>query len=245
MSSVNPSDPNLSSPLHWGDGGGHGGGASGEVGAMRFDVAVSRMVDGVASRADVSVIDAEELARPGAWRQVALSQRLDAALVAEVGFVVASADRAGLVVADEGVGRLKDGVDAASQRFRRRVGLGAAWAGWAAAAVVALSAFGPGSGVKDSGGSVNTATAPILSAAEALSDYLSKGRNNGTVIGELPKKVLVDTSPAADGKGYEVIYIRQIMERAHVDDLYRFSSDELGNPTPTKVRMSKPANAPL
>ena len=65
---------------------------------------------------------------------------------------------------------------------------------------------------------------------------MARGKEEGRVIGELPDRVLVNSTEAPDGKGYEVVFVRQIMEKTRVDDLYKVSSDEGGNPHPVKVR---------
>lgn len=72
----------------------------------------------------------------------------------------------------------------------------------------------------------------IQSAADAWQAYLQKGRESGEVVGEIPNKLLVDSKPALSGNGVEVIYVRQVMERAIVPDLYEFAGrDEAGRPT--------------
>ena len=53
----------------------------------------------------------------------------------------------------------------------------------------------------------------------------------------MPRKILMEAQPAADGNGYEVVYIRQILERARVNDIYRFSQDETGRATPVPVQI--------
>lgn len=214
--------------------------------SSQFDLSLSRLVDGVATRTDIDTIDSEEAARPGAWREVALAQKLNASLTSELRPVALQAQAIALPAAEQATPLAAPSDtsrtikhDPHAERFSRRIRLGAAWGGWAAAAVIAIAARMP---QPEANPSIN-ASIPILSAADALTSYLSKGRNEGTVIGELPKKVLVNTTQAPDGQGYEVIFIRQIMERVRVDDLYRYSSDELGNPTPIKVQLTKPTQA--
>jgi hypothetical protein len=67
----------------------------------------------------------------------------------------------------------------------------------------------------------------------------------------LPDKVLIRATPLAlkDGSiGYEIFYVRQILERAQVPDLYTFGAtqDELGRATiqPVPVRINAPALGP-
>ena len=79
---------------------------------------------------------------------------------------------------------------------------------------------------------------PSLMAA-SMSLYLDKGRADGSVIGEQPERQIVGYAPVKDGEGYEVFYLRQILERARVDHLYRYSSDELGRPAPVPVQPAR------
>lgn len=111
------------------------------------------------------------------------------------------------------------------------------WAGWAVAAVVALAAgldvFGlrsaaPEGGVRTAGLLPSLAQSEPKSSEEYLGAYLDAGAREGRVIGEAPRYVLVNAAPAADGDGYEVVYLRQIAERARVPALYRASRDEFG-----------------
>ena len=54
---------------------------------------------------------------------------------------------------------------------------------------------------------------------------------------EMPTRVLVESRPADGGNGYEVLYLRQVLERTVVPDLYRFDGrDERG--VATLVRAS-------
>ena len=67
--------------------------------------------------------------------------------------------------------------------------------------------------------------------ADILQAYLERGRQENLVIAEVPERILIKTRPAA-GQGYELLFVRQILERAVVPDLYRFDAqDETGRPT--------------
>lgn len=122
----------------------------------------------------------------------------------------------------------------------------AVWGGWAAAAALAMAFVaqrGPnapglnGPGVAGEPSTVQTAGvgSSIMTANDALKMYMDKGRADGSVLGEVPDRVLVRTTQDPSGNGYEVIYLRQIIERVRVDDLYRYSSDERGVPTPVPL----------
>ena len=44
-------------------------------------------------------------------------------------------------------------------------------------------------------------------------------------------------SSSPDITGYEVVYVRQILERTVVKDLYRLGADEAGEPRPVRVEI--------
>lgn len=115
------------------------------------------------------------------------------------------------------------------------------WAGWALAAVLVLAFAVRFSTPTDGNGTVHRPAggAANIMPSEALNQYLTVGRENGSVMGEMPRKVLLQTRPLTEGSGYEVIFIRQIVERTEVPDLYQYAGqDELGQPT--LVRLEQP-----
>ena len=108
------------------------------------------------------------------------------------------------------------------------------WSGWAVAAVIGIAWLSwifnlAGTGrVVEPQGQVNVAGLP---AADLLQAYLDRGKQEDLVIGEVPDRVLINTRPSGSGQGYELVYLRQIMERAVVPDLYQFrGQDERGEP---------------
>ena len=225
--------------------------------APDVDILISRAVDQTATNADWDRLEFIAAHEPTVWRDLARAQRLNAQLVAEVGPLLAAADRTQLPGREdtrEGWRLTPAETERHSAVLTHRLGRVASWAGWAVAAALALAvAIGPqtaglGRGGAGPGGNSiaggETAGMPqtagvgsvATTAAEALSAYLAKGKAQGTVIGELPEKVIIETAPQEEGGGYEVVYLRQIMERTRVSDLYRVSSDELGNPTPVPIK---------
>ncbi|MCU0689662.1 MAG: hypothetical protein MUE97_07985 [Phycisphaerales bacterium] len=70
-----------------------------------------------------------------------------------------------------------------------------------------------------------------LSPDELLGQYVARGREQGRVVGELPQRLVLETRPTSDGKGQEILYVRQIVERAIVPSMYRLSKDDAGQPT--------------
>jgi hypothetical protein len=125
-----------------------------------------------------------------------------------------------------------------------------AWAGWAVAAVlfVVLATImqtaqpitpgaGGGSGINPAG--INTAgIVPVSSAQEALDAYINLGRQEERVIEELPRRVLIETRPLPTGEGFEVIYIRQLVERARVPELYKVDAPAAEGAQPNLVRFA-------
>jgi hypothetical protein len=105
---------------------------------------------------------------------------------------------------------------------------------------VAATPGGPGAGGDTAAASVIPAN---LSASDALSLYLERGRDEGLVVEERPDLVVVGSRPAEDGGGYEVLYVRQILERTIVPEVYVPSGrDEDGRPVLTRIaRRERPA----
>ncbi len=220
--------------------------------APDVDILISRAVDKTATDADWDRLEFIAAHEPTVWRDLARAQRLDSQLVAEVGPLLEAADRTrlpGRTDTREGWRLTEAETERHSAVLTHRIGRVASWAGWAvAAALAAAVAIGPQTGVMGNGGgpiaSGDRAGVPqnagigsvAATAAEALDAYLTKGKAQGTVIGELPEKVIIETAADDEGGGYEVVYLRQIMERTRVSDLYRVSSDELGNPTPVPIK---------
>jgi hypothetical protein len=70
-----------------------------------------------------------------------------------------------------------------------------------------------------------------VSAEEALRHYLDRGLAEGRVIGEVPTKLLLGIRPGPLG-GHELIYMRPIIERRRVPELWQVDGeDEVGQPT--------------
>jgi hypothetical protein len=77
----------------------------------------------------------------------------------------------------------------------------------------------------------------VGNADDAYQAYMDFGKKDGRVVDEVPDRVLVRSTPVATGQGYEVVYLRQIVEKVIVKDLYQFSGeDERGQPTPIRLQ---------
>jgi len=206
--------------------------------AMTEELLISRMVQGTAGPSDWAALACLAETEPQVWSRLAEAQADQAALCDGVNRAIEAADRIDLPGSI-----VSSSVGSALQQERRLW----SWSGWAIAALLALAwtigQFLP----------LAQPTAPYRSdiAAEhlavndvplddMLSRYLSKGKEAGLVIGELPEKVLLSAQPLEDGSGYELLYLRQLLERTQVPDMYEFGGqDESGRPTLVKYDHSQ------
>lgn len=208
------------------------------------DLLISRVVDGTARDADWTALDALASGDQGVWRELAMAQRQQVCLMRAVDESIAVASQVDL----------PDEAPALHFPSRQQTWWIGRWAGWVAAAVLGVAwvssghlntnqppivksnEAGVGSGVVDAGSRL------VKNAADALSAYFDKGAEEKRVLGEMPTKLLLRTNPAASGKGYEVYFVRQIVERVEVPDLRMLSTDEFGNVRPAEVDI-RPASA--
>ena len=207
------------------------------------DILISRVVDQEATGADWAALHELAESDPTIWRELAQAQRDQADLGAAVERAVACADAVEIPSHEH-----------YSASLTERVRVVTTWSGWVAAAVLALmwtGVIGPGvsapSGGSDAGN--NRASLVPVGAEDpeaALDLYLKEGRRQGTVIGEIPQKVLVDVVTGEAGEVLQVIYLRQILETKDVDAFNMLANDELGRPDPSVrhqvvVRQDAPA----
>lgn len=194
-----------------------------------LDILITRVIDGRAGSDDWRRLESLGERDAGVWRELAQAQRDDQVLRTEMARAI------GIVSSVE----LSMDTREPALRLTRQVGERtrrvAMWGGWAAAALVTLAFVAKKPG--DNNAMNANAAGPAMSASDLLSGYLDQGRKEGRVINEMPDKVLVNTTPAANGKGYDVVYFRVIMEREQVPDLYRFTSDESGRQVPIRIQM--------
>lgn len=194
------------------------------------EILISRVVDGVAGPADWIELDLIGGGDPALWRELAQAQRDRQLLDLAVGEAISVADVVGLPK---------------TELVHKRIHI-PAWTGWAAAAAVAFAAFVVpqqfGSGNKQIGGpSIFTPTQEAqVSPDDALKSYLAKGKDAGRVIRQLPEFVVLESAPAEDGRGYDVVYLRQIVERTRVESLKSYQVDEAGQKIPVPVKVIEP-----
>lgn len=217
----------------------------------QLDLLVSRIADGEAGEHDWGAFNALAEKSPDAWKHLARAQRDHSALSLAVGVALHSAERVELPSAQ--AAELFTARRGAPTHIRTWSRLGA-YSGWAAAAAVALVAWNGvlRSGAPDPAGEGNTASVvpagfTVNSPDDAVKAYLDMGGRNGSVIGELPRRVVVDTEPTTLNGGQRavrVIYIRQFVEQTVVTDLARMSTDETGRVIPLPASPSIPVSGP-
>lgn len=197
------------------------------------DLLISRVVDGAAGAEDWDAFRALADRSPDLWRELAEAQRTHADLTAALSEAIAIADAVEAPVHED-----------MTRRFTERWRVVGALGGWAAAAALAMAwtagiAGDPAPG-QSGGRRASLAGVPAFdTASDAFQAYLRQGQEAGRVVGEMPAKVLLEAQPVAGAAGYEVLYLRQIMERAVVSDLYEFGVDERGRPVPVRVTPAK------
>jgi len=183
------------------------------IDADERDLLISRAAEGSLGERGWAKLETLAKADAEIWRDVAMTRRDMAALSMAVNDEIDSAMHVDVPAEEHMVFKL-------TQRSRTV----ATWAGWAAAAVIGLAWLGvpmaaPTTQTNEGPQTANTGGI-FTSAAAALDAYLKRGQADGNVVQQLPTKLLLDAKPSADGKGYDVLYVRQILERATVPDLY-------------------------
>ena len=206
----------------------------------QIDLLISRIADGEATSQDWSAFATLAERSPSAWKNLAQAQRDHQSLSLAVGVALHAADRVDLPSRDAADIFLHR-AHASSPATRVRQ-----YGGWAVAAAVALAWLGVNGGqfsLPGAGRAPNQANIipagyfKVNSSDDALQLYRNQGKLDGRFIAEVP--VLLESSPAATGQGYEVVYVRQFVERARVDNLLRFAQDESGKLFPVKVNISE------
>lgn len=204
----------------------------------RVDLLVSRIADSEATPADWGAFNDLAERHPWAWRDLAHAQRDHAAMSAAVRAAVETADFVPLPV--------RAGARA------RGAGAGPApmpmigWGGWAVAACLAVAFFG---GIRPAASVAPTGNAAGVNLANWTPDdfvkgYVDAGQRTGLVMGEVPQRILIDSRALGPGEGFEVVYVRQFVERARVHDLVRFAADESGRPMPVRAEFPAAAGRP-
>ena len=204
----------------------------------REDVLIGRLVDGEATPADWAALDAVGAADPGVWKRLAQAQRAHARLEREVEDRIAVSELIDLPFDPHANGRSIAG----------RIGR---YAGWAAAAVMALALFGVRFGLPQEASETAVAGISLESATsdELRRGYVETGMASGRVLGEMPLRFL-DTAPAGvEGDGRHVYFVRSFVERVPAETVivHQWHQDEAGRPVsvPVNVDLTRAPGAPL
>ncbi len=175
-----------------------------------IDRLMTRVVDGEANGHEWSAFADAADRTPRLWRELACQQRDATHLVRAV------------------ARRLEPtlNVQMPEQPYR-----GAAWTpaalrsvGWAAAAMLAL-AWGISVGLRSESMPTSSAvhTASLFdvprTSDELFERYIDLGQREGIVVGELPTKLLIESRELAGG-GFEVLFVRPVIERRVVPTMY-------------------------
>lgn len=199
------------------------------------DVLITRVIDGEATAADWAAFRGLAENEPEIWRELEETQCMNTALCAAVDHEVVAAGAVELGASEHAV-------------FHQRVRTARTWGGWliAAAVLLAWSLNLPmqGAGVAATGGIVPELGPGFIRVDEpvdALRAYVDRGREAGTVVGLVPDVRVLEARAREDGAGFEVLIVRQIVERQQVDQMYRWTQDEVGNLIPIRVEPERPA----
>jgi hypothetical protein len=212
----------------------------------QLDLLISRIVGADANPQDWAAFNALAEKSPEAWKLLAQAQRDNQSLSLAVGVALHAADLVDLPSREHADRFLHGG--------RYREPHGPAWrrvrsaGGWAMAAMLALAMIGNQHGLinlptprANTAGLIPAGYVKVASDDDALQLYRDKGKASGRVIEELP--VLLESHPATTGQGFEVIYVRQFYEKAHVQDLYRFTQDEANRPVAVRIPVPAPKSS--
>ncbi|MHC4775703.1 MAG: hypothetical protein ACYTBR_10620 [Planctomycetota bacterium] len=195
----------------------------------RDQLLMSRAVDGDATTDQWDELTALAAKDPSVWRRLAETLRDHSGFARAVNAEVAVAETVPLPSPQRA--RAAVPPEPRTEPFAHA----SRWSGWTVAAAIVIAWLAWIFNVADTGRGVESPAPPVqvagLPAADLLQAYLDRGKQEERVIGEVPDRILINSRPAVSGQGYELVYVRQILERAVVPDLYQFrGQDERGQP---------------
>lgn len=192
--------------------------------AIDRDTLLTRIIDAEATPGDWAAFRALAAREPAVWSELAEMQREHDDLAGALAAAIAVADRVEIPVHEHHAVR-------PSVRLR---GV-SSWGGWLAAAGLLLAFTIGAPRAPQAAGPAQSASLLPTTPEEALQRYLDLGREAGVVVGQAPELIVLDSVPVEGGEGFEVTYLRQVIEKRRVRDLYRVAQDELGNPVRVPV----------
>ncbi|MEM7199052.1 MAG: hypothetical protein AAF628_02235 [Planctomycetota bacterium] len=175
---------------------------------------MSRVVDRADGLEDWRALDRQAAGDPALWHELVAMLRQDATLRVAVRPTVQRA-----------AGHVELGAPRGRWLSSRSTRWAALASGWLAAAVACM---GWGAAVWRSAPGVTSAPAPHTAVAA-----VEPGAPQ--VLRELDRVVL-RAEPTADGVGYDLVYLRRVLERARVPELFGVAEDEHGALVPTPVQ---------
>jgi hypothetical protein len=197
------------------------------------DLLISRIIDANAGAGDWRAFRRLAETDASVWRDLADAQRQHERLCEGVGVMTRAAD------AIELPEPVSDG-----RVLQRRLDSVGRWGGWAAAAALVLVwSTGVRTGGAPTGNGPDGLQGASLVGGTALRDatpeqamerYIDAGRSAGVVVGEVPERLIVQTTPREDGS-VEVVFLRQIIERRVADQIYREVRDDAGRLVPVAI----------
>lgn len=197
------------------------------------DLLISRVIDASAGADDWRAFRRLAETDPGVWRDLADAQRQHELLCEGVSAMTRAADSIDLPELHS------DG-----RTLQRRLDSVGRWGGWAAAAALVLvwstgvrTGGAPSQSGPDGLQGASLVRGPSLGEAtpeQAMERYLDAGRTAGVVVGEMPERLIVQTTPREDGS-VEVVFLRQIIERRVTDRIYREVHDDSGRAVPVAI----------
>ncbi|MEO0588246.1 MAG: hypothetical protein AAF078_11460 [Planctomycetota bacterium] len=199
------------------------------------DTLLTRIIDAEASAEDWAAFRTFAADEPEVWSELAEMQRQHDVLAGGLREAIAIADSIELPVHEHESVRPVARIGAVMQN-------GWSWGGWLAAAALLLAftvGLPRGVGVDGRVPGTQAAGFSLGTPEEALDRYIDLGKQSGAVVGQSPDFIVLESTPLADGGGYEVVYLRQLIERREVRDLYRLGTDELGNTVRVPVEAGK------
>ena len=201
------------------------------------DLLISRVIDEQASDDDWALLRRLGEKDATVWRDLAEAQHEHAELCRALESAVAVADGVEVPI-DQYI----------QTRFANRIRVVATWGGWAVAAVLVLAMVQNPSLSDPDMNVAGISAGPRLGEVtpdQALQRYIEEGRRTGQVLEEIPARVILEVRPLADGKGVDVISLRQIIESTHVRTLYQTGQDEFGRRISWPIEIRATRSDPL
>lgn len=189
---------------------------------------ISRAIDRCACAEDWRALHDVAVRDPDVWRRLCVTLESETALTRQLGGLLEPPDAAAV------------GTPVASREPGSR---GRRWFGALAALLLATVAFVVGLCSSRWNDAERVAheqppTAVVADDPDALMHaYLVRGVRDGRVLEQLPLQA-VSARRAVDGEGFDVVFVRSLVERARVRELTTLAPDEHGRPQPLRVDLA-------